>query len=356
MPEIVEIRAEPLSFPMQRPFESARRRLTEAENVLVTVHLSDGSRGYGEASPTPYVTGESRDDVLRTVTAAAPALTGQEPTRVRRWAPAAEEALSGRPTARSAVEMALLDAASRAWGLPLWRYFGGAGRELRTDLSIPITGARDAGEAAAAAFAQGYGSLKIKVGGPDREEDLERVLAVSRAAPGARIRLDANQAFGVEEALAFVGDCVGAGVPVELLEQPVPREDLEGLAAVTQRSPVPVIADEAVVDARAALRLAATGAAHGINIKLAKAGLLGALEIIAIARAAGMKLMLGCMMESLLGIAAAAHLAAGTGAFDYLDLDSHTLIGLAPTGLPFTQDGDRITLDEAAPGIGWQPQ
>jgi L-alanine-DL-glutamate epimerase-like enolase superfamily enzyme len=124
---------------------------------------------------------------------------------------------------------------------------------------------------------------------------------------------------------------------------------------VTRRSPVPVIADEAVVDARDALRVAATGAAHGINIKVAKAGLLGALQIIAVAQAGGLKLMLGCMLESLLGIGAALHLACGTGAFDYLDLDAHTLIGLEPQGLPFAQDGDRLRVDATAPGIGWSP-
>src|SRR5207248_9464148 len=112
------------------------------------------------------------------------------------------------------------------------------------------------------------------------EADLERVRAVARAAPGAAIRLDANQGFGAEEALAFLRACLSARVLVELLEQPVPRDDWEALREVTRRSPVPVIADEAVVDARAALRVAAEGAAHGINIKLAKAGLLGALQII----------------------------------------------------------------------------
>jgi len=142
-------------------------------------------------------------------------------------------------------------------------------------------------------------------------------------------------------------------VPVELLEQPVPASDLDGLAAVTRECAVPVIADEAVLDAASALRIAATGAAHGVNIKVAKSGLLEATRIIAVARAGGLKLMLGCMMESLLGIGAALHLATGTGAFDYLDLDSHALIGLTPTGRPFAQEGDVLRPDISAVGIGW---
>lgn len=353
--EIVELRAEPLTIPMKSPFESAKRRSTEAENVLISVRLADGTVGFGEASPASYVTGEAVPDVLRAVEEAAPAIQGQEAARVERWSAALREALPHRATSCSAVEMAVLDALTRAWGISLSTYFGGALTEIRSDLTVPIAPPDQAGAIAAEAAGLGYRSLKIKVGGPDREEDLARVIAVSRSAPGAGIRLDANQAFGPEEALRFLAECERAGVPVEMMEQPVPREDWDGLAEITRRSRVPVIADEAVVDARAALRVAATGAAHGINIKVAKAGLLGALQIIAIARAANLKLMLGCMLESLLGIGASLHLACGTGAFHYLDLDSHSLIGLTPTGLPFAQEGDVLRVDPAVPGIGWQP-
>lgn len=352
--ELIELRAELLTIPMKSPFESAKRRSTEAENVLVAARLADGTPGFGEASPAPYVTGEDTAAVVEAVNGAAQALRGQDIARVARWSAALNEALPEHATARSAVEMALLDALCRSRGIPLWHYFGGAVSEIRTDLTIPIAPPDQAGATAAEAAAKGYRSLKIKVGGPDREEDLARVIAVSRNAPGAGIRLDANQAFAPDEALRFLADCERAGVPVEIMEQPVPREDWDGLAAVTRGSRVPVIADEAVVDARAALRVATTGAAHGINIKVAKAGLLGALQIITIARVAGLKLMLGCMLESLPGIGASVHLACGTGAFNYLDLDGHTLIGLTASGTPFSESGDRMTVG-STPGLGWVP-
>src|SRR5439155_26013120 len=131
--------------------------------------------------------------------------------------------------------------------------------------------------------------LKIKVGGPSAEEDEARVRAISGAAPGVPLRLDGNQGFQPEAALRFVQRLVDDGVPVELLEQPVDRDDWEALAAVTRRSPVPVIADEAVLTPADALKVAA-GAAHGINIKLAKSGIAGARAIIAIARAADLRL------------------------------------------------------------------
>lgn len=355
MLEILSLRAEPSPYRMQNAFASAKRRQTTAENILVTAELPGGIVGYGEASPAPYVTGEEARTVPVDVDMAGDVLRGHDAARVERWSSVLREVLPKSPTARSAVEMALLDALTRAWGISLWNYFGGAVKSVRTDLSISLTTPEEARALAAEASCVGYRSLKIKVGGPDPEADLERVLAVHRAAPEAGLRLDANQGFDPPSALAFVRRCLDAGAPVELLEQPVPAEDLDGLAAVTRECQIPVIADEAVLDAASALRIAAMGAAHGVNIKVAKSGLVEATRIIAVARAGGLKLMLGCMMESLLGIGAALHLAAGTGAFDYLDLDSHALIGLTPTGRPFAQDGDLLRPDFTTPGIGWMP-
>lgn len=340
---------------MKSPFESAKRRSTEAENVRVEVTLANGIAGWGEASPAAYVTGETPQTVTAAIGKAADALAGHDLRRVSRWGGALQECLPSEPTARSAVEMALLDGLTQSWGIPLWIYFGGAVTEVRTDLTIPISSVAESGELARAAAGLGYRSLKIKVGGPDRDEDLRRVAAISRAAPAAAIRLDANQAFTAIEALVFLRECERLQVPVEMLEQPVPRDDWEGLIEVTRSSRVPVIADETVVDAGAALRVASERAAHGINIKVAKAGLLGALQIIAIARAAGLQLMIGCMLESLLGVAGGLHLACGTGAFTFVDLDSHALIGLRPAGQPFVQEKDCLRVSVNGPGIGWTP-
>jgi L-alanine-DL-glutamate epimerase-like enolase superfamily enzyme len=353
--QILSIEARPAPYPMRSPFTSAKRSSAVAENVLVTARLSDGTTGYGEASPATYVTGETPATVLAAVPEAAEALAGRPIARYRAWGALLAELLPRAPTARTAVEMALLDALTRSLELPLWQWFGGAAIDVRTDLSIPICPSEQAGATAREAAEAGFRSLKIKVGGPDEAADRERVLAVASGAPGCALRLDANQGFQPEQALAFVRDLLARGVPVEVLEQPVPKEDLEALARVTRASPVPVIADEAVVTSSDALQIARRGAAHGINIKLAKAGLLGALEWIAIARAAGLRLMIGCMLESLLGIGTGVHLACGTGAFDYVDLDAHLLIGLQPSGSPFAQEGDRLIVGYDTPGLGWEP-
>lgn len=338
---------------MKSPFTTAKRSTSVADNVLVIVRLDDGTFGYGEASPAEYVTGETAESVLASIPEFAGALEGQDVRSWRRWSCVLADA---GPTCRSALEMALLDALSRSQRIPLHLWFGGAQSSVVSDLTLTIGPAEEVAATAAEAYAAGFRALKIKVGGPSRDEDLARVRAIAAAAPGVRLRLDANQAFTPDSALSFLADCARYSLPIELIEQPVPADDWEALAAVTARSPVPVIADEAVVKPADALRVASMEAAHGINIKVAKAGLIGALQIIAIARAGNLKLMLGCMMESLLGIGASLHLACGTGAFDYLDLDSHSLIGLKAEGKPFSQHGDVLTVNETEPGIGWEPE
>lgn len=324
--------------------------------MLVTATLQNGISGYGEASPADYVTGEDTAGLLRSVQESAGGLVGEHAGRIRHWNRRLHELLPGSPTARSAVEMALLDAWCRTLGAPMHLWFGGAVMEVRTDLTIPICEPGCAAQLARDAAAGGYSSLKVKVGVADAEQDLQRVLAVQQGAPEAGIRLDANQAFDPPGALLFVRNCLDRAVRVEIMEQPTPAEDLDALQAVTRESPVPVIADESVLSPADALQIVRRGAAHGINIKIAKAGLLGALEIISIAQAAGLRLMLGCMLESLPGIGAAVHLACGTGAFDYLDLDGHTLIGLTPGTEPFSQRGDRLNVSRCGAGLGWRAE
>jgi L-alanine-DL-glutamate epimerase-like enolase superfamily enzyme len=353
--KIDAVQGQPAPYPMARAFTSARRSSQVADNVLVTARLRNGTTGYGEASPAAYVTRETPTSVLFAVAGAAAEVENQDVRLYRRWSESLRSALPEAPAARSAIEMALLDALSRCMGVSLWQWLGGAVPEVRTDLSIPLCAAEQAGESARTAAEAGYRSLKIKVGGPDLQADVERVLAVSHAAPGCSLRLDANQGFSATTALQFTRRLLAKQVRVELLEQPVARDDLEALAAVTRRSPVPVIADESVISPADALRVAAMEAAHGVNIKLAKSGVAGALEIVAIARAAGLRLMLGCMLESLLGLGAAVHLACGVGAFDYLDLDAHVLLGLKARGEPFAQVGDLLSPAAVRAGIGWDP-
>jgi L-alanine-DL-glutamate epimerase-like enolase superfamily enzyme len=333
----------PVQIPLRRPFVTARRASTYAENVFVRVRLGDGAEGWGEASPAPYVTGEDTAAVEEAVATAAQALEGLDAGRWVRCHEVLRETIPYAPTARSAIEFALADARARQDRRPLWQALGGARRCVVSDLTIPICSLEEAAEEAARAVRLGFRHLKVKVDG-NLDEDEARVRAIATQAPGCRLRVDANQAFDPEAALSFVDRLRAAGVELQLLEQPVPKEEWDALAHVTRHCPVPVIADESVRTPEDALRVAQTHAAHGINVKLAKSGLVDSLSIVAIARTSGLELMLGCMMESDWGIGAAVHFACGTGAFRYLDLDSHLLIGLTPPFAGFRQRAEVLSV------------
>jgi L-alanine-DL-glutamate epimerase-like enolase superfamily enzyme len=348
---ITSLVAIPNRIPLRRPFATARRTSTVAENVLARLRLADGTEGWGEASPAPYVTGEDLVSVQEAIDGAACVLEGTDAGRWLRCHELLKMALPENPTARSAVEFALADACCRCEGRPLWQALGGARRCVVSDLTIPICPPEEAAEEAVRAVRAGFRHLKIKVGCATVEEDEARVRVIAERAPGCRLRVDANQAFTPEGALSFLDRLRAAAAPVQLLEQPVPADDWEGLAHVTRHSTVPIIADESVRTPADALRVAREGAAHGINVKLAKSGLVESLAIVAIGQAADLELMLGCMLESDWGIAAGVHFACGTGAFRYVDLDSHLLIGLAPPYAGFRQRGAVLSVV----GSGLQP-
>ena len=352
---IASVHARPWTLPLVSPFIIATRVAHEARNVRIRVETEDGERGgNGASAPVGYVTGESVESVLDALQSVAGEFEGQPTDRLGPLLALASRLLPDAPAARAGLEMALYDAWAKRWHLPLWQHFGGTQARLRTDLTIPLVSPDAAAVLASVAWAEGFRALKIKVGdegGPDA--DLARIAAVVQAVPGVRLRIDANQAFAPDSAVAFARDLAATGATVEMLEQPVPMEDVAGLKYVRERVDVPVFADESARNVPEVLRLLREDAVDGVNVKLMKSGLVGALEIIALCRAHGKKLMLGCMLETGLGIAAAAQLAGGTGAFDYLDLDSHRLLRPIP-GLSggFECAGEEIGVGEPH-GAGW---
>ncbi len=336
MRTIVETRVEPVEIPLLHPFATAQDQLARQVSRLarITLVLSDGSVAVGECVPVRYVTGETQESALEALRIAAPALVGMPTDRPLEAMARADRALSERPgardvaaempSARTAVEMALYDAMCAEAGLPAWSLFGGATPDVETDVTLALT--PDTEKRAAEMAAKGFRRFKVKLGRADPDDDLRTLRAVLDAVPDAVFRLDANQAFTADEATAFVERAIGAGARIECLEQPVAKDDLRALDAVSRRSPAPVFADEAVRTPAQALQAVSETHVQGINVKLMKSGIGGALQIAAIARAAGRKLMVGCMLETRRGIGWALALSAGSGAFDLYDLDSHMLL------------------------------
>src|SRR5487761_374859 len=348
---IVALSAEPLDVPLLEPFAISTGRITAARNALIRVRLANGVEGVGEAAPFPPSGGETQETALAAIAGMVTLLEGRDVTQWRSLARLLMGSFEHQATARAGVEAAMLDALTRSWGVPLYRYLGDAGHTVVTDFTIPIETPEHMRELARRYAEQGASTLKIKVGA-DVDDDLDRVLAVVEGAPDCDIMLDGNQGYTPTEALDLLRSLAEEDVAPILFEQPTHRHDLDGLKFVTTRAGIPVAADEAVHTAADALNIARMGAANVINIKLMKSGFAEALDIAAVCRAAHIDLMVGAMMESRLGIMASASLVAGIGGFRYIDLDTPMLLASDPFMGGYAQEGMIYHLDSNAPGMG----
>lgn len=340
-PQIVSAHTEPFDTPLHSPFVTSKGATTMAHGVRVRLVLDDGITAIGESVPVQYVTGETIDTVRETVAFLTPSLVGMEPIRWRKAFDTIAAHAPNSPSARCGIEMAILDALAQTTGTTFYQLCGGSVDFVESDLTLPIVA--NTAQLAAQAWEMGIHVFKIKVGDVDLDADFARVVGVHNAVPEARIRIDANQAFTVEGALEFVDRLLQANVALELLEQPVAADNFKGMVQIAERCPVPVFADESCRTPQHAFAFAQTPV-HGFNCKINKSGIAGVLNIVAIARVAGKKLMLGCMLETRHSIAVSLALACGTGAFDFVDLDSHLLLNEGGDNPYFTQEGTCMTL------------
>lgn len=328
--EVSRALVETLSTPLKRPFVTSLGRRARTVNVGITILLRGGARGYGEASTSLAFKAFTAPILRCALERLAQGAVGRD---VRDWRRLVENAWNrghAPAPAAAAFETALLSSLAAEAGVAPASWFGGAKVRLETDLTLSAwNDTAMTEEAAFEAAREGFKVLKIKVGGP-LNKDLSRVRAARRGAPRARLILDGNQGFSPRGALRLLEAVRREGATVDLLEQPVRKEDLAGMAFVARRAGVPVAADESVTTPQEALFVLRRGAATAVNIKLAKSGLSRSLEIASICRAAGAPLMIGCMAETARGLAASVHFALGTGAFRFVDLDSDVLLDEPP--------------------------
>ncbi|QKG93392.1 dipeptide epimerase [Halorubrum salinarum] len=335
---------ERVSLPLDDPFTISRGTQTEAENVVVRITDEAGMTGVGGAAPSAHY-GETAD----TVTAVLPALLDAvervgDPHANREIESELREVVNGNPAARCAVSIAVHDLAAKRLGVPLYRLWGLDPSDApKTSFTVGLDETDRVREKAADAVAAGYDVLKIKLG---TDRDRELIDAVRDAAPDARLRVDANEAWTPKEAVAKSAWL--ADRDVEFVEQPVPAENPEGLRYVYERSELPIAADESCVTAADVPAIA--DRCDIANLKLMKAGgLPEARRLIAAARAHGLEVMCGCMIESNASIAAAAQLAP---LLDYADLDGSLLLAEDPyAGVDLT-DGEIRLADQDRAGTG----
>ncbi|KAJ0962672.1 hypothetical protein J5N97_027794 [Dioscorea zingiberensis] len=333
--DVAKAEARALNVPLLSPFTIATSRLDAVHNVAVRVELVNGCVGWGEAPVLPSVTAEDQPTALSAASHACAFLVRSPPmplasalSEISRFLPG-----HGFASVRAGVEMALIDAVAASAGIPLWKLFGGALDSITTDITIPIVSPSEAAELAGKYYKQGFSTLKLKVG-KNLESDIEVLKAIRVAHPTCSFILDANEGYTANEAIEVLDKLHEMGVIPVLFEQPVHRDDWEGLCHVShvakEKYGVSVAADESCRSLQDAQKIIQGNLANVINIKLAKLGVLGALEIIEVSRKAGIGLMIGGMVETRLGMGFAGHLAAGLGCFSFIDLDTAILLADDP--------------------------
>jgi muconate cycloisomerase len=285
--------------------------------LIVRIHTDAGIIGLGEVSCTPIWSGEDHRTAAHFIdTLISPLLLGVDPIELLRIGAMLEKAVAGNPFTKAGIEMALWDILGKATNLPLYRLLGGAIREfVPTKWSISGEEPVRAAEIASWARAEGFQSMKVKVG-VNPSSDLERVRAVRQAiGPQIRLGVDANGGWSTCEAIQTIQRL--ADQDIYFVEQPVQPFDVAWMADVRQRVQIPVMADESLYTLQDAMKLARAGAADIFSIYVGKAGGIGpARKIAAVAEAAGISCTIGSNLEMGVGSAAMIHLAMSTPAIE----------------------------------------
>lgn len=322
------------------PFVIARGGASEHRLLRVRITDDDGVEGWGEAAPNRFY-GETPESALGALARLTPIVEQANPWEIEDVEQEMNRALRFNGSVKSAISAALHDLAGKRLGVPVYKLWGlDPAKAPLSSFTIAIAPSDDE-LLRRVEQAADYPVLKIKLGS---DRDAEIIRTVRTAAPDKILRVDANAAWTAKHALRMIELLLD--YDVEYVEQPLPAHDLDGLRFVRERSPLPIIADESCVTATDIPRLA--GIVDGINIKLSKCGgLREALKMIATARAHGMLVMCGCMIETSLGISAAAHFAP---LLDFADLDGAALLSDDPyRGATIT--GGKISIPNA-PGLG----
>lgn len=313
------------SLKYREPFRIALGTQTQSENVVVRIVTDFKVKGWGEASPSLMITGETPETVIEAIDKIGPKMIGMCPFRLEQIIEVMDRLVKGNNSAKAAIDMAIFDIIGKKTKKPIVMLLGGYRDEVFTDITLGIKSPRQMAKDAVNAVKRGFKALKVKVG-VSPPQDVERVKRIREAIGSTiAIRIDANQGWSVRQAINVLSKLEPYNV--QLVEQPVKAEDIHGLAEVRKKSSIPVMADESVYSPEDAVQVIRAEAADLINIKLMKSGgIWKAMKIAAIAESAKIPCMVGCMGESTLGITAATHFAAAVKNIQHADLDSDILL------------------------------
>lgn len=351
--KITSVRLGRISVPLRTPFKTALRSVNSVEDVIVEIHTDCGKVGYGEAPPTGAITGDTTGAIIGAIQDhIAKTILGRDVEDLEPLLQSVQKCIVGNTSAKAAVDMALWDLYGQLYNIPVYKLLGGGRKNIVTDITISVNDPQVMVKDALIAVDRGYDCLKMKVG-INPGLDVARLKAVREAVgKDIVIRIDANQAWKPKEAVKILNAMQEQGLDIELVEQPVNAHDLDGLKYVTDRSYVPVLADESLYSPQDAATLLKMGAADLLNIKLMKSGgIYNALKIATMAEVYGVECMIGCMLEAKIAVNAAVHLACAKNVITKVDLDGPVLCSVDPIlgGAVFHEKD--ITVSDA-PGLG----
>lgn len=358
--KITEVRLGTISVPLRVPFKTALRSVSSVEDVVVEIHTDTGRVGYGEAPPTGVITGDTTGAIIGAIQDhIGKSILGRDVDDLEDVLKLVQSCIVHNTSAKAAVDMALWDLYGQLYNIPVYKLLGGARKTIVTDITISVNEPEEMARDALSAIARGYDCLKVKVGA-NPTLDVARLAAVRKAVgSNVCIRIDANQAWQPKEAVRILNQMQDQGLQIEFVEQPVKARDFEGLKYVTERSYVPVLADESVFSPEDAMTIMQMGAADLINIKLMKCGgLYNALKIASAAEVYGVECMIGCMLEAKISVNAAVELACAKKIITRIDLDGPVLCSEDPIlgGAVFNEkeitvsDGAGMGIDGVEPG------
>ena len=325
-PLVEEIWFERKNLGLKMAFAISKGTMESSDNVFFFVKDSAGNFGMGEAAPFPVLTLDTAEIVCQIAKELVSSFIGKSideslrdilgPLRKKYWFQS--------PTVLTGLEMAFWDIRAKQMGMSLSRAFGFANLEsLRTDITLPIMSVDRVSKFWGVFSKHEFSEIKVKVGGNAVSVDADRVEEIARCAPpGTKISLDGNQGCTVDSSLQLLDSLLKRGITPTLFEQPLAEKEFEGMAELTQKTTIPICADELVKTKEDAIKAVVGKCCRMINLKFMKSGIHEAVMIANVAKSAGLDLMIGGMVESEIAMTASLHFACGGGLINWLDLDT----------------------------------
>lgn len=347
---IRDVKVNLLKIPLKTTFKTSLRTVSSLETVVVCI-ISDGGIGYGEAPPIEAITGETIISIVDAITNyIKPNIIGKDINNLSVLHEIIKNSINGNSSAKAAVEIGIYDLYSQFYKSPLYSILNKnneiKNKNLTTDITISVNKIDEMIIDCNKVVDKGFSILKVKLG-KNGIRDLDIIKSIyENVGEETLIRIDANQGWNVKDSIIIIEELGKLDFNIDFIEQPVPKYDLEGLKTITANSKYPIVADESFFSIHDAIKIIDNKVANILNIKLMKTGgIYNAIKICEYARDNNIECMIGCMLESKIGVTAAAHIAMSQNNITRIDLDSPLLCRTDPIygGIEYNVDKIIIT-------------